>query len=100
LWLFACAVLVDYSLCFFAIMKAPIVSVVSLLAAAVSARLGKPVPPPLELPETHAGLVTNGNSIFEQLLDHTNPSLGTFSQSYWYNFEFWKGPGSPVSICC
>lgn len=33
---------------------------------------------------------------FEQLIDHDNPSLGTFSQRFWYSDEFWAGPGSPV----
>jgi hypothetical protein len=81
-------------------MKFSIVTVVSVLSGAVSAKLRKPVPPPLDLPASHTRLATNGNSTFQQLLDHNNPSLGTFSQSYWYNFEFWKGPGSPVSIYC
>ena len=36
------------------------------------------------------------NSTFQQLIDHDNPSLGTFSQFYYYSTEFWKGPGSPV----
>jgi len=36
------------------------------------------------------------NSTFEQLIDHENPSLGTFSQFYYYSTEFYKGPGSPV----
>lgn len=35
---------------------------------------------------------------FQQLLDHSNPSLGTFSQRYWYDTQYWKGPGSPVVI--
>ena len=37
-----------------------------------------------------------GYGVFEQLLDHHNPGLGTFSQQYWYNDEYWAGPGSPV----
>lgn len=37
------------------------------------------------------------NSTFEQYIDHTNPSLGTFQQRYWYNSEFWDGQGSLVS---
>ncbi|RFU32968.1 hypothetical protein B7463_g3370, partial [Scytalidium lignicola] len=36
------------------------------------------------------------NATFEQLIDHANPSLGTFSQFYYYSTEFYKGPGSPV----
>lgn len=37
-----------------------------------------------------------GNTTFEQYIDHLNPGLGTFSQRYWWNAEYWKGPGSPV----
>lgn len=47
--------------------------------------------------------VTSGEPIiveatFDQLLDHGNPSLGTFKQRYWYNTEFYNGPGSPVVV--
>ena len=43
-----------------------------------------------------ADVATMGNSTFTQLIDHTNPSLGTFEQFYYYSSEFWAGPGSPV----
>jgi len=39
-----------------------------------------------------------GNSTFQQLIDHNNPELGTFSQFYYYNDEFYAGPGSPVVL--
>jgi hypothetical protein len=39
---------------------------------------------------------TYGWGTFDQLLDHSNPSLGTFKQRYWYGNQFWKGPGSPI----
>ena len=39
-----------------------------------------------------------GSATFEQLIDHTNPSIGTFPQRYWWNTTFWKGPGSPVCL--
>ncbi|KAH7061304.1 peptidase S28 [Macrophomina phaseolina] len=39
---------------------------------------------------------STGSTTFEQLIDHSNPSLGTFSQRYWWSDEFWAGPGSPV----
>ena len=29
---------------------------------------------------------------FDQLIDHTNPSLGTFKQRYWHTYEFYE-PG-------
>jgi hypothetical protein len=35
---------------------------------------------------------------FDQLIDHNNPSLGTFKQRYWYSTEFWKGGNAPVGI--
>ncbi|KAL2192821.1 serine carboxypeptidase S28-domain-containing protein [Corynascus similis CBS 632.67] len=40
----------------------------------------------------------NGWGTFDQLIDHANPSLGTFKQRYWFGTEFWKGPGSPVYL--
>ncbi|KAI1204686.1 endoprotease endo-Pro [Annulohypoxylon truncatum] len=44
-----------------------------------------------EQPET-------GMAFFEQYIDHQNPKLGTFNQTYWYNATSWKGPGSPVVL--
>jgi hypothetical protein len=38
-----------------------------------------------------------GSAFFDQLLDHNDPSKGTFKQKFWWNTEFWEGPGSPVS---
>ena len=38
-----------------------------------------------------------GSGFFDQLLDHNDPSKGTFQQKFWWNHEFWGGPGSPVS---
>ncbi|KAF4200396.1 hypothetical protein CNMCM8927_003431 [Aspergillus lentulus] len=40
----------------------------------------------------------SGNATFEQYIDHNNPGLGTFSQRYLYNPEYWAGPGSPVVL--
>lgn len=37
-------------------------------------------------------------AIFEQLIDHNNPSFGTFQQRYWWSTEFWNGTGSPVGL--
>lgn len=33
---------------------------------------------------------------FDQLIDHNNPSLGTFQQEYWYSDEYYGGPGRPI----
>lgn len=35
---------------------------------------------------------------FQQQVDHDDPSQGTFSQRYWYNTEYWTGPGAPVVL--
>ncbi|SMR61681.1 unnamed protein product [Zymoseptoria tritici ST99CH_3D1] len=35
---------------------------------------------------------------FPQLIDHGNPSLGTFQQKYYYQAASWKGPGSPIIL--
>ena len=68
----------------------------SLLAAPAALAVGvrRPLPPP----KAAASNATYGQSTFEQLLDHSDPSLGTFSQSYWWNSEWWDGPGSPVNM--
>ncbi|KAH9947174.1 peptidase S28 [Amylocystis lapponica] len=34
---------------------------------------------------------------FDQLIDHNNPSLGTFSQRYWLSYENYK-PGGPIVL--
>ncbi|TQS33641.1 hypothetical protein Golomagni_06006, partial [Golovinomyces magnicellulatus] len=35
---------------------------------------------------------------FDQLIDHSDPSKGTFKQRYWYNDEFYAGEGSPMVL--
>jgi len=52
----------------------------------------RPVPPA----DFEATATTILNATFQQLIDHENPSLGTFSQFYYYSTEFYKGRGSPV----
>lgn len=42
---------------------------------------------------------TMGNATFQQLIDHEQPWLGTFSQFYFYSYEHYAGPGSPVCRC-
>ncbi|KAG8976894.1 hypothetical protein FRC05_002831 [Tulasnella sp. 425] len=35
---------------------------------------------------------------FHQLIDHENPSLGTFKQRYFFSDQHYNGPGSPIVI--
>ncbi len=63
-----------------------------------------PLPPPDEVEQSIFAALADpsqpatGRATFEQYIDHKNPALGTFSQAYWYNATFWKGPGSPIII--
>lgn len=45
-----------------------------------------------------SGTETYGIGTFKQLLDHNDPSKGTFNQKFYWNSQFWEGPGSPVSL--
>ncbi|PVH89666.1 putative serine protease K12H4.7 [Cadophora sp. DSE1049] len=86
-------------------MRSSIATAISALACLVSGNqfknLGRLLPP-LEDADVLAADVaaapvnTTGSGFFTQLLDHDNPSKGTFQQKYWWNAEFWAGPGSPV----
>lgn len=55
-----------------------------------------PLPPPIRA--LFAVGSDGGNGSFEQYIDHANPSLGTFSQKFWWNSTYWAGPGSPVRM--
>lgn len=67
----------------------------ALWASAVQAAIApKPIPPPAAA-SVNAGY---GQSTFQQLIDHKNPSLGTFSQRYWWSSEWWSGAGAPVIL--
>ena len=35
---------------------------------------------------------------FDQLIDHNNPSLGTFEQRYWHTWQFYESGTSPRCI--
>ncbi|RFU34920.1 hypothetical protein B7463_g1407, partial [Scytalidium lignicola] len=78
----------------------------SALAAAMNYHPGRLVPP---IPPTKdtvsfskaavAGAVNNtGTAFFTQILDHNDPSKGTFQQRYIWTSEYWNGPGSPVVL--
>ena len=77
-----------------------------LFAAAVGL-LGQVVPSVALKPHRHSkrmkqygysnpDLLSNGT--FDQLLDHSDPSKGTFKQRYWWDATNWKGPGSPIFV--
>lgn len=38
------------------------------------------------------------SGVFDQLIDHSRPELGTFPQRFWWSTEFYDGPGSPVLL--
>ncbi|KAG8894788.1 hypothetical protein FRC00_008442 [Tulasnella sp. 408] len=47
--------------------------------------------------------ILEGNDVnleywFEQLIDHNNPSAGTFKQRYFFSDQYWKGDGSPIIL--
>jgi hypothetical protein len=50
---------------------------------------------PKDDPADAASTSTIGNATFEQLIDHEDASLGTFSQFYYYTDEWWS-EGGPV----
>jgi hypothetical protein len=90
-------------------MRSSVLSIGVAFVALFSVVYGGPknllVPPPLQSDEIVqriglsrvAGASTvNGTSTFQQYIDHNNPGLGTFSQQFWWNAQYWKGPGSPV----
>jgi hypothetical protein len=89
-------------------MKVSVVSaIVVLTSVATSAatnqflHLGRLVPPVEEADEfpvasASSDVNVTGSSFFTQLLDHDDPSKGTFQQKFWWNAEYWAGPGSPV----
>lgn len=69
-------------------------SLLSLLVSSTVAVIPRlPLPEPLAAEKPDAAK----EAVFHQLIDHNNPDLGTFPQRFWYNAEWWKGPGAPVS---
>ncbi|KZV68144.1 peptidase S28 [Peniophora sp. CONT] len=67
-----------------------------LLALSAAARLEPPKPLP-PLPPAEGGLhaLAYKSGYFKQLIDHTNPSLGTFNMRYWVDSTFYKA-GGPI----
>ena len=57
---------------------------------------------PLEL-DTEDTDVTGGNGTlgwgtFDQLLDHSDPSKGTFKQRFWFGAQYWNGTGLYIRL--
>ena len=46
----------------------------------------------------HQPVPSMGNATFSQLIDHADPSLGTFEQFYMYDTTFYRGPGAPIVL--
>jgi len=78
-------------------MKAISLGVVCL-ASVVSCKFAPSHPRNPAVPSSQGSSDAIVQASFDQLIDHTNPSLGTFQQRYWYSTEYWNGTGSPISI--
>ncbi|CAK7228507.1 hypothetical protein SCUCBS95973_006904 [Sporothrix curviconia] len=70
------------------------------LSSVVSGKKAHMFPKPpgvkaLDNPNPNGGIV---NATFQQPVDHNDPSKGTFSNRFWFNTQYWKGPGSPVFL--
>lgn len=74
--------------------------------AAIPTAMHRAIPavPPINAPEGPI-YAQNGTRLpplttvytFNQLKDHTNPGLGTFSQRYWMNWQYYN-PGGPIIL--
>ncbi|KAL5529968.1 hypothetical protein ACEPAF_6225 [Sanghuangporus sanghuang] len=65
-----------------------------------------PAIPIVPIPDANAPVTSrNGTQLppynttyyFDQLIDHNNPSLGTFKQRFWFTYEFYE-PGGPIVL--
>ncbi len=50
------------------------------------------------MPAKLGAVTPNSAGVFQQRISHADPTLGNFSQRYWYNTEYYKGSGSPVVL--
>lgn len=77
-------------------MKAAFACLAALLAPVFATR---PIIKPFGVKQRpHQNLDVVGSGVFEQPIDHKNPSKGSFLQRYWWDARSWKGPGSPVFV--
>lgn len=60
-------------------------------------KLTAPRPPPFETDARATAASPIGPYFFNQLLDHSNPSLGTFPQRYWFNDGYYN-EGGPIVL--
>ena len=94
-----------------------LLSIATLAHAATAPRFrtpeGRPTPPRASVPistapdhlhsftrtaKAGATLPALGTTYyFDQNIDHNNPSLGTFRQRYWMDWEFYQ-PGGPIVL--
>lgn len=89
-------------------MKLSIISACTALVSIVAAEkseflhLGRLIPPVEAADPSLVTIVSQndamGSGLFDQILDHKDLSKGTFKQKFWWNIEFWGGPGYPVRI--
>ncbi|KAG8896042.1 hypothetical protein FRC01_012063, partial [Tulasnella sp. 417] len=61
----------------------------------LSGVLRNPPPPPAS---SSANLQASQPHYFDQLIDHNNPSRGTFKQRYFFTDELWTQQGAPIVI--
>lgn len=69
-----------------------------LLAVALTSFVSAGTDDDQPAPDPNNKAVSNPGHIFSQLIDHTQPSLGTFNQRYFFSDEFWTGQGAPIII--
>ncbi|KAJ8495908.1 hypothetical protein ONZ45_g12655 [Pleurotus djamor] len=65
-----------------------------------------PAIPRIEAPDTGLPVTSRNGTVlppynttflFDQLIDHNNPRLGTFKQRFWHTWEFYE-PGGPIIL--
>jgi hypothetical protein len=83
-------------------MRSIIIASIALLAEVVAPVLAGVPNPMIQRRGLAPRAAKNPNSVghgtFDQPIDHYNPSKGTFKQRFWWNADYWAGPGSPVFV--
>lgn len=76
-------------------------AVVELTLAGLTSAISQAIRPHRTRLNRHVhGVDSTGKSsgTFPQLIDHSNPSLGTFEQRFWWSDNYYGGPGSPIIL--